>query len=156
MLMNKTLRYSFVALMAMFMGSAFAQKDVVIDFNSMSIATSCSANADKGIEASDAGDINETYKVVADENENVVILISPKKEEATNPNRFWQTNSGPQLRCYSGTITIQAKFAMKTITFDAPSKFNVTANVGTLSSTTWSGEGARHGTFPNDHALSSS
>lgn len=132
MLMNKTLRYSFVALMAMFMGSAFAQKEVVVDFNSMSVATSSGE--------SDAGDINETYKIVADDDENVVILISPKAEEATNPNRFWQTNSGPQLRCYSGTITIQAKFAMKSITFDAPSKFDVTANVGKLSSTTWSGE----------------
>ena len=79
MLMNKTLRYSFVALMAMFMGNAFAQQEVVIDFNSMSVATSSGD--------SDAGDINETYKIVADDDENVVILISPKAEEATNPNR---------------------------------------------------------------------
>ena len=118
--MNKILRYSFVALMAMFMGNAFAQKEVVVDFNSMSVATSSGE--------SDAGDINETYKIVADDDENVVILISPKAEEATNPNRFWQTNNGPQLRCYSGTITIQAKFAMKSITFDAPSKWNLSAN----------------------------
>ena len=130
--MNKILRYSFVALMAMFMGNAFAQKEVVVDFNSMSVATSSGD--------SDAGDINETYKIVADDDENVVILISPKAEEATNPNRFWQTNSGPQLRCYSGTITIQAKFAMKSITFDAPSKWNLSANIGTCESKKWTGE----------------
>lgn len=132
LLMKQILRYSFVALLAMFVGTVFAQNDVVIDFNSMSIATSSSDN--------NAGDINETQKFVGDADENVVLFISAKTEEANNPNRFWQTNNGPQLRCYSGTITIQAKFAMKSITFDAPSKFDVSVNGEKMSSKVWNGD----------------
>lgn len=118
--------------MAMVMESAWAQKEVVIDFNSMSIATSSNDSSD--------GDITEARKFVGDSDENVVLFISPKTEEATNPNRFWQTNNGPQLRCYSGTITIQAKFAMKSITFDASNKFDLSVNGEKMSSKVWNGE----------------
>lgn len=126
--MNKLLRYSFVALLAMVFGNVSAA-DVVIDFNKMDLATSTND--------SNAGDINEAKTF---EQDGVTIVISPKTEEATNPNRFWKTNNGPQLRCYSGTITISGT-NMKTITFDN-GKWNNgnTANVGSLSAGKWTSD----------------
>lgn len=138
--MNKILRYSFVALLAMMgFGNAMAEeKTVVIDFNTMDLACSHSANADQGIEASDAGDINETKTITVD---GVELIISPKEEDNKNPNRFWETKNGPQLRCYSGTITLKASENMTAIEFtSATSKFNLTAGVGTLDGKKWSGE----------------
>ena len=126
--MNKLLRYSFVALMAM-IGMNVMADDVVIDFNKMDLATSSSEST--------AGDITEAKTF---EQEGVTVTISPKAADASNENRFWSTNNGPQLRCYSGSITIKANSTMKTIAFDAPSKFNMTADKGAINSQTWTGE----------------
>ena len=120
----------------MFFGSVMAD-DVVIDFNNMNMATSYSANEEQGIEASTAGDITEAKNF---EVGGVTVTVSPKEEGNRNENRFWKTNNGPQLRCYSGTITIKATFAMKSIVFDAPSKFDLTADKGAISEKTWNGE----------------
>ena len=139
--MKQILRYSLVALLAvMGFGNAMAEKEVVFDFNAMDLATSHGANADQGIEASTAGDITETWTNVVD---GVTISISPKEEGKSNENRFWATNNGPQLRCYSGTITIKASENMTGITFtSATNKFNMTANTGTVAEKKWSGEAA--------------
>ena len=126
--MNKLLRYSFVALMAM-IGMNVMADDVVIDFNKMDLATSSGEST--------AGDITEAKTF---EQEGVTVTISPKAADASNENRFWSTNNGPQLRCYSGSITIKANSTMKTIAFDAPSKFNMTADKGAINSQTWTGE----------------
>ena len=126
--MNKLLRYSFVALMAM-IGMNVMADDVVIDFNKMDLATSSGEST--------AGDITEAKTF---EQEGVTVTISPKAADASNENRFWSTNNGPQLRCYSGSITIKANSTMKTIVFDAPSKFNMTADKGAINSQTWTGE----------------
>ena len=135
--MNKILRYSLVTVLAMMSTAIFAKDDVVIDFNSMDIPTSCSANEEQGIEASDAGDINADWTKTID---GVTITVSPKEESKTNPNRFWSTANGPQLRCYSGTITISASETMSSIKFAAPSKFDMKADNGTIASKTWTGE----------------
>ena len=135
--MIKSLRFYLLSMLAMLGGSVFAQ-DVVIDFNAMDLAVSYSANADQGIEASTAGDITESRII---EQDGVKIVISPKEEGNSSANRFWKTNNGPQLRCYSGTIAIKWKSStIKSIVFDAPSKFNLTADKGTITNTTWSGE----------------
>ena len=134
--MVKTLRFSLLSILAMLCGTLMAA-DVVIDFNAMDLPVSYSANADQGIEASEAGDINEAKTIVQD---GVTIIISPKEESNKNANRFWKTNNGPQLRCYSGTITIKYGSAMKSIVFDAPSKFNLSADKGSIADKTWSGE----------------
>ena len=64
------------------------------NFNEMDVATSSNVTHD--------GDITETLELTA---ENVTLAISPKDESASNENRFWGTNAGPQLRLYSGTLT---------------------------------------------------
>ena len=106
-----------------------AAADTVFDFNASNQAVSSND--------SQAGDITEAYVQTID---GVTLTVSPANESATNPNRFWGTNAGPQLRCYSGTITIESENSIKSVVFDAPSKFDVTADVGELSSTTWSGD----------------
>lgn len=116
-----------------------AEKEVVFDFNAMDLATSHGANADEGIEASTAGDITETWTNVVD---GVTISVSPA-EEGKTVNRFWATNNGPQLRCYSGTITIKASENMTGIAFtSATNKFNLTANTGSVAEKKWSGDAA--------------
>ena len=70
----------------------------------------------------------------------VTLTVSPKEESNKNANRFWGTTSGPQLRCYSGMITIESASAIKSIVFDAPSKFSMTADSGELTGTTWNGD----------------
>lgn len=136
--MNKILRYSFMSMLMLFAGSVMAD-DVVIDFNAMDLPVSYSANAAESIEASNAGDIEQTWSTTVN---GVTIEVSPKNEEVSKTNnRFWKTNNGPQLRCYSGTITLKAAQAMKGITFDVNgTNFNVTANVGTLAEKVWAGE----------------
>ena len=113
----------------MIFGNVMAD-DVVIDFNSMDITTSSSEST--------AGDIMEPKTF---EQGGVTIVISPKDEEVTSTeNRFWSTSKGPQLRCYSGTITISGT-NMKTILF-ANAKWNDgnSASVGSLSAGKWTSE----------------
>ena len=64
------------------------------DFNAMDVATSSSEST--------AGDITEALEMTQDD---VTLIISPKEESATTPNRFWGTRNGAQLRMYSGTLT---------------------------------------------------
>lgn len=54
------------------------------------------------LEGDNDGDITETCELIEG---NVTLAIAPKTESAANPNRFWQTNAGPQLRMYSSTMT---------------------------------------------------
>ena len=137
--MNKILRYSFVALMAMvFAGSVMADDDVIIDFNALTDqGVSYSANQSQGIEASTAGDITTTWTKTFS---GVTVEISPKTS-GNNENRFWKTNNGPQLRCYSGTITLKATKAMKAIIFEANgTNFNLETSAGSLAEKTWTGD----------------
>ena len=131
-----------MSMLMLFAGSVMAD-DVVIDFNAMTdLAVSHDAVKDEGgnvtEEASTAGDITEAKTITVN---GVEVTISPA-EEGKTVNRFWRTNNGPQLRCYSGTITIKAGQNMKSITFAAPSKFNLTAAEGTIEGKAWSGDAA--------------
>ncbi len=112
--------------------SAAEDNGAVFDFNASSHAVSSSESGD--------GDILEPYVETVN---GVTLTVSPADEGVSNPNRFWGTNAGPQLRCYSGTITIESESTIKSIEFDAPSKFDLTPDVGELSSTTWSGEATK-------------
>jgi len=131
----KKITQSFIVVMLSMFGFCLqaAADDIVIDFNSMSLATSSSDNND--------GDILEPYVMVFDGG---TLTVSPADEGVSNPNRFWGTNNGPQLRCYSGTITIEAESTMKSIVFDVNNnKFNLTPDVGEIAETTWSGEATK-------------
>ena len=119
----------FVVLMGLFGICLSAAADTVFDFNASGHAVSSSDSHD--------GDITEPYVLTQD---GVTLTVSPKDPSNNNENRFWGTNNGPQLRCYSGTITIESATTMKSIVFDATSNFNLTPDNGTLTSTTWNGE----------------
>lgn len=108
--------------------SQHATADTVFDFNAMTVAVSSSDSQD--------GDINDPLVLTQD---GVTLTVSPKEESSNNPNRFWGTGAGPQLRCYSGTITVESASVIQSIVFDAPSKFALTPDNGTLTGTTWNG-----------------
>ena len=130
--MRKTLRYSLLLLLTMLFGQAQAA-EVKIDFNAMNVATSSGSGENYVAD----GDINETWTYTQD---GVTISVSPKNEDVTNPNRFWGTNNGPQLRCYSGTITVSASETISSIEFAKnQSNFNLTPSTGTLDGTVWTG-----------------
>ena len=135
-------------LATLFAGNVSAQDEVVFNFNEMTdleVSHDVVKNEAGEVieEASSAGDINEEWtKTIS----GVTVAISPKEESANNPNRFWRIKNSngdyvPQLRCYSGTITISAGSNFSKIEFSATSNFNLTADKGVLASKTWTHEG---------------
>lgn len=129
--MNKILRYSLMALLAIVgMNKAWAD-EFVINFNEMDLPTSASGVTD--------GDLVNGW--LWQFGDGIVINVSAKEEGANAENRFWKTNAGPQLRCYSGTITINSyNKAMTGINF-VNAKWNDgnTVDTGTLEGNLWSG-----------------
>lgn len=82
------------------------------------------------------GDITKPVTATVD---GVSLTVSPNPEGT--PNRIWATS--PRLRMYGGTITITAPNGYKLTGMEiSQGKWNEgnTANVGTLTSTSWSGE----------------
>jgi hypothetical protein len=71
---------------------------VTFDFNSSAYPVSDSYG-------STAGDITEDMVITEG---GVTMTISPADEGNDTPNRFWDTATGPQLRMYSGTMTLTA------------------------------------------------
>ena len=114
------------------------------NFNKMDVPTSSSDSTD--------GDITEDKKITEGD---VTLTISPK-EEGKTANRFWNTNAGPQLRVYSGTLTFEVseEYQLTQINFFYNGKYwggnnnggNVTADSGEIEDVatdkiaTWTGE----------------
>lgn len=126
-------------LVALFTGQVNAQ-EVVFDFNSLDVETSETVDN----QATHDGDITEPYVWTVD---GVTLTVSVGDESAANPNRFWKTGNGPQLRCYSGTITISSTSKFSKIDFNTASNFNLTPNVGTLAGKTWTHSGTTEVVF---------
>ena len=83
------------------------------------------------------GDIT-SERFIVDEVSGTVLYISPKTEDATTENRFWDTTAGPQLRMYSGALGITA-----------PSGYNITKVVFNYAK--WNdGNTPEHGELVND------
>lgn len=137
--MKKTLRYLLLAVLTTMFGAAQAQ-DIVIDFNAMSTPTIPGLSA-TGVSDGDISAENGLANGWSYNQDGVTIIVSPKEQSNSNENRFWGTSNGPQLRCYSGTITISYTSSMKNIEFDATNNFNMTANTGVLEGKTWEGSG---------------
>ncbi len=102
----------------------------IFNFNAMDVACSSST--------SNAGDITEDLTISAG---NVTLTVSPAT--GATPNRFWNSNSGPQLRVYSGTLTFTVPDGkqIKKIVFNN-GKWNVnnSADVGAFEGNIWTGE----------------
>jgi len=131
--MNKLLRYSFVALMAMFLGNAFAQKTVTIDFdNDYQTLFPTLKGVSSGSGDSYVGDGDFTEATTSTPVDGVMVIVAPA-EDASNPSRIWA--SSPRLRMYSGTFTVLSSGQPITkIEFNAHSKnFNLKPTDGSLS-----------------------
>lgn len=133
-------------LVTLFAGNVNAQDEVVFNFNEMNLDMSWNETKDKDTgeileNASNAGDILEAWSKTID---GVTITVSPKSS-GNNENRFWRLkdsegNGYPQLRCYSGTITITSEENIAEVSFDAATdKFSLSPNIGTLNGRNWAG-----------------
>lgn len=138
--MNKILRYSFMALMAMFVGTVFAQKTVTIDFDNdyqTLFPTLTGVSSGSGDTYVGDGDFKET--TMSTPVDGVMVVVSPE-EGAQNPSRIW--TSSPRLRMYSGMFTVMSMTGLPItkIEFTAHSKnFNLTPIEGTLTGSVWTG-----------------
>lgn len=98
--MNKILRYSFIALLALVCNVTFGQTK--FDFNN-DYATLFPSLKGLSSSTSSDGDFTEATSCTVD---GIKVTISAKATSAKNPNRIW--SSKPRLRMYSGTITVEA------------------------------------------------
>ena len=139
--MKKNVRLMMLSLVAMVFGAASAQTEVTLNFDEdyqtlfpTIPGVSCQANADEGIEASNAGDF--TGVTTSEAVQGVTVTVAPA-EDAKTPSRIW--GSSPRLRMYSGSFTVSGKDITK-IVFNAGSNFNLSTSTGTLNGKTWSGK----------------
>ena len=132
--MKRTLRFAFVALMAMVMGNAYGQ-GTTFDFDNDDAKLFPNLPGVSTNETTD-GDFNEATTSTAVDG--FTVTVSPKEESATNANRIW--TAAPRLRMYSGTLTIKGK-GIKRIDFThKDGNFNFTASTGKLEGNVWTGE----------------
>ncbi|MBQ8066686.1 MAG: choice-of-anchor J domain-containing protein [Prevotella sp.] len=110
---------------------AAATVNATFDFNTMDLPTSATNVTD--------GDITENKTFVEGD---VTLTISPKTT-ATTENRFWSTNAGPQLRMYSGELTISVPEGeqITQVIFNNSKWGNNTFNSGSFDTqnSTWTG-----------------
>lgn len=132
--MNKFLRLTLVAILALVWGGVNAQ--TVFDFdNDYKTLFPKLPGVSSGTSSND-GDFTEATTCEVD---GVKITVSAKAS-GTNENRIW--SGSPRLRMYTGTLTVEAPAGKKlnSIMFTAKSgKFNITPDKGTLTETTWEG-----------------
>lgn len=140
--MKKFLRFSLIAMLAMFgMGNAMAQ-GIEINFDD-DYATlfptlpgvSQGANASTGQEASNDGDFNEATTSTAVSG--FTVTVSAKEEGTSNANRIWV--SAPRLRMYSGTFTVSGSGITQIEFVASTGKFNLSTTTGTLTDKVWTG-----------------
>ena len=135
--MKRFTPYLFTLMFGLFGFCFSAAADTVFNFNTLNVGTSSGS----GENLTHDGDITTPYVWTLD---GITLTVSVADEGVTNPNRFWQTNNGPQLRCYSGSITLESASTMKSIVFNYNgSNFNLTPDNGTLTSGTWNGEATK-------------
>ena len=144
--MMKTLRYFFVAALAMVMTNVMAQTE--FDFaNANDLFNHPGSSSGTGATYDPAGEFtSDATATIGD----FSVTVSASAAEVQNKNRIWAT--APRLRMYEGTMTIKSAGAnIKSIVFtcgtsSSNSKWNDgnTASVGQLSvekpTITWSGD----------------
>lgn len=132
--MNKLLRYSFIALLAMVGLSANAE-GVIISFNDY--ATLFPSLSGVSSSESNAGDFTAT--TTSTPVSGFTVTVSVADEGASAANRIWLSGITPQLRMYSGTFTVKGT-GIKRISFLAGNHFNLSTTTGTLEGWMWTGE----------------
>lgn len=134
MLMKRTLRFAFVALMAMMVGNAYAQ-GTTFDFDNDYAKLFPTLPGTSTNETTD-GDFNEATTSTAVNG--FTVTVSAKDEEASNANRIW--SAAPRLRLYSGTLTIKGQGIKKIEFTHKDGNFNFTTSTGKLDGNVWTGE----------------
>lgn len=134
--MKNFLRYSFVALMALFMGNAFAQKTVTIDFDNdyQTLFPTLSGVSSSDSQAGDFTGVTTSTPV-----EGVMVAVAPD-EDAKTPSRIW--GSAPRLRMYSGSFTVISTLGLPITKIEFTghnTNFNLSAAEGTLTDKVWTG-----------------
>lgn len=138
--MKKFLRFSFVALMAMFMGNAFGQKTVTIDFDNdyqtlfPTLKGVSSGSGDNYVSDGDFTGVTTSTPV-----EGVMVAVAPD-EDAKTPSRIW--GSAPRLRMYSGSFTVVSTIGLPITKIEFTghnTNFNLSAVEGTLTEKVWTG-----------------
>lgn len=104
---------------------------VTFDFNAMT---------DEPCSTSDSNEGDITTDRVFKSGE-VTMTVSPST--STTPNRFWNTNNGPQLRVYGGTVTFEAavgKVISKIVFNNGKWNAGNTADTGSFEGNVWKGD----------------
>ena len=141
MLMNKILRYSLVALLAVLTSSTYAFKTVTIDFDNdyqKIFPTLKGVSSGSGETYVADGDF-PAEGIVSAEIDGINVAIAAA-EGAKTPNRIW--SKAPRLRMYSGAFVVMSVggYVIKKIEFTADDKnFNITPESGTLTDKVWEG-----------------
>lgn len=134
--MNKILRYSFVALLAMIFGNSYAAEGTsfLFDQNYSTLFPTL-----KGTSSNESHDGDFTEATTSTSVDGFTVTVSAADEGASAANRIWQNI--PRLRMYSGTLTVKGK-GIKQIVFhiNGTKKFNLTPSTGTLTDMVWKGE----------------
>ena len=135
--MNKFLRYSFVALMAMVFGNSYAMEEGTYFFFDQDYSTLFPTL--KGTSSNESHDGDFTEATTSTSVDGFTVTVSAADEGASAANRIWQNK--PRLRMYSGTLTVKGK-GIKQIVFsiNGTKKFNLTPSTGTLTDMVWKGE----------------
>lgn len=129
--MNKFLRYSLVAVLALVSNFTFAQ-EVTFDFNKDGLSY-FEGITDVSTNDTTAGDITEAKSTTID---GFTLAVSPASGNTVN--RLWGTSNGPQLRIYDGTITISSKTVFSQVTFNTGTFNAPTSNIeGKFVKNTW-------------------
>lgn len=132
--MNKILRISMIAVLALIANFSFGQTIFNFDNDYKTLFPDL-----PGVSSSSSheGDFTKATTCTVD---GIKVTIS-KKTSGNNENRIWE--SSPRLRVYSGTITVEApegkkmsKIAFSTKAWGSTNK----ANVGKLSTNLWTGD----------------
>ena len=133
--MNKILRISMIAVLALIANFSFGQTVFDFDTNYQTLFPDL-----PGVSSTEShdGDFKEATTCTVD---GIKVTISAKDPSNSNENRIW--SSSPRLRVYSGTITIEApegkkmsKIAFSTKAWGSSN----TADVGKLATNLWTGD----------------
>lgn len=136
--MNKILRNSFVALMAMLMGNAFGQ-GTTFDFdNDYATLFPTLAGTSSGSNETYVGDGDFKEATTSTAINGFTVTVSAADEGVKNANRIW--SSAPRLRLYSGSLTITGKGIKKIEFTHKAGNFNFTTETGKLEENIWTGE----------------
>jgi len=134
--MNKILRYSFVALLAMIFGNSYAAEGTsfLFDQNYSTLFPTL-----KGTSSNESHDGDFTEATTSTSVDGFTVTVSAADEGASAANRIWQNI--PRLRMYSGTLTVKGKGIKQIVfTINGTKKFDLTPSTGTLTDMVWKGE----------------